>query len=76
MCGKLNNMISKFLKEVIKMGNSIYSLVLSDEVVDAVDALAHGNGLSRSALKYQRSIHRFPAFSSARLSAPKSCSGG
>lgn len=32
------------------MGNSIYSLVLSDEVVDAVDALAHGNGLSRSAM--------------------------
>lgn len=33
-----------------KMGNSIYSLVLSDEVVDAVDALAHSNGLSRSAM--------------------------
>lgn len=32
------------------MGNSIYSLVLSDDVVDAVDALAHGNGLSRSAM--------------------------
>ena len=32
------------------MGNSIYSLVLSDEVVDAVDALEHGNGLSRSAM--------------------------
>ena len=32
------------------MGNNIYSLVLSDEVVDAVDALAHTNGLSRSAM--------------------------
>ncbi len=32
------------------MGNSIYSLVLSDEVVDEVDALAHSNGLSRSAM--------------------------
>ncbi len=32
------------------MGNSIYSLVLSDNVVDAVDALAHSSGLSRSAM--------------------------
>ena len=32
------------------MGNSIYSLVLSDNVVDAVDTLAHSSGLSRSAM--------------------------
>lgn len=32
------------------MNKSIYSLVLSDEVVDAVDALARGAGMSRSAM--------------------------
>ena len=32
------------------MNKSIYSLVLSDEVVDAVDALARSAGLSRSAM--------------------------
>lgn len=32
------------------MNKSIYSLVLSDAVVDAVDALARGAGLSRSAM--------------------------
>ncbi len=32
------------------MNKSIYSLVLSDEVVEAVDALAHGAGMSRSAM--------------------------
>lgn len=32
------------------MGKSIYSLVLLDEVVDAVDELARGAGMSRSAM--------------------------
>ena len=32
------------------MNKSIYSLVLSDEVVDAVDALARTEGMSRSAM--------------------------
>lgn len=32
------------------MNKSIYSLVLSDEVVDAVDALARAEGMSRSAM--------------------------
>ncbi len=32
------------------MNKSIYSLVLSDEVVEAVDALARGAGMSRSAM--------------------------
>ncbi len=32
------------------VNKSIYSLVLSDEVVEAVDALAHGAGMSRSAM--------------------------
>lgn len=32
------------------MNKSIYSLVLSDEVVDAVDALARNEGMSRSAM--------------------------
>ena len=32
------------------MNKSIYSLVLSDEVVDAVDALARTEGVSRSAM--------------------------
>lgn len=32
------------------MNKSIYSLVLSDDVVDAVDALAHTEGMSRSAM--------------------------
>ena len=32
------------------MGKSIYSLVLSDDVVEAVDALANSSGISRSAM--------------------------
>ena len=32
------------------MKKSVYSLVLSDEIVDAVDILAYKNGTSRSAM--------------------------
>lgn len=35
---------------MINVNKSIYSLVLSDEVVDAVDALARSAGMSRSAM--------------------------
>ena len=31
------------------MGKSVYSLVLSDEVIEAVDRAAHRAGMSRSA---------------------------
>ena len=40
----------KKLKEDMKMGKSVYSLVLSDDIVRAVDALAYKMGTSRSAL--------------------------
>ena len=35
---------------MIKISKSIYSLVLSDDVVEAVDALANKSGISRSAM--------------------------
>lgn len=38
------------MREVNTMNKSIYSLVLSDDVVDAVDALARTEGMSRSAM--------------------------
>lgn len=40
----------RYKSEVNSVNKSIYSLVLSDEVVDAVDALARTAGLSRSAM--------------------------
>lgn len=39
-----------YRKEMISLDKSIYSLVLSDSVVDAVDALARASGVSRSAM--------------------------
>ena len=38
------------MEEENRMNKSIYSLVLSDEVVDAVDVLARTEGISRSAM--------------------------
>ncbi len=42
-------MSSRTKKEGVPMNKSVYSLVLSDEVVEAVDRAAHRAGLSRSA---------------------------
>ena len=37
-------------KGMIQMGKSVYSLVLMDEVVDAIDQMAYRNNTSRSNL--------------------------
>lgn len=45
-------------QEVTDTSKSIYSLVLSDEVVEAIDRLAAGSGLSRSAMVDQMLAER------------------
>ena len=46
-------MVTESQEEGKSMKKSVYSLVLSDDVVEAVDRAAYQNGLSRSAMVNQ-----------------------